>query len=82
MQGSLSDDLLHDRRLSGEGDLRTVIGILDDIGGLDSVGGELFSDRFDELDAETAGKRSGESLQTVLGDVEAGDNEYSSDEST
>jgi 4-hydroxyphenylpyruvate dioxygenase len=84
VQGSLYNDLLHYRRLPGEGelDLLTVIGILDDIGGLDSVGVELFSDRFDELDPETAGKRSGESLQTVLGDVEASDNKHSSNEST
>ena len=82
--GSLYNDLLHYRRLPGEGDfdLPTVIGILDDIGALDSVGVELFSDRFDDLDAKTAGRRTRESLQTVLGDVDASDTQHTSDEST
>ena len=81
---SLYNDLLHYRRLPGEGDfdLPTVIGILDDIGALDSVGVELFSDRFDDLDAKTAGRRTRESLQTVLGDVDASDTQHTSDEST
>jgi hypothetical protein len=57
-------------------------GILDDIGTLDSVGVELFSDRFDDLDAKTAGRRTRESLQTVLGDVDASDTQHTSDEST
>ena len=57
-------------------------GILDDIGTLDSVGVELFSGRFDDLDAKTAGRPTRESLQTVLGDIDASGAQHTSDEST
>ena len=82
--GSLYNDLPHYRRLPGEGDfdLPTVIGILDDIGALGLVGVELFSDRFDDLDAKTAGRRTRESLQTVLGDVDVSGTQHTSNEST
>ena len=72
--GRPDHDLLRSIPGDGDLDLPTVIGSLDDTGGLDSVGVDLFSDRFDELDPKTAGKRSGESLQTVLGNVEGSDN--------
>ena len=66
--GSLSEDVLHYRLPPGEGDfaLEPTLRILEDIGGLSSAGIELFSDDFDALSAEEAGKRAGSSLRNIL----------------
>lgn len=66
--GSLGEDLLHHRLPPGEGDfaLTPTLDILDEIGGLASVGIELFSDNFDALSAEEVGARAGSSLRDLL----------------
>ena len=65
--GSLSEDLLHYRLPPGEGDfaLEPTLKILNEIGGLSSVGIELFSDDFDALSAREAGEKAGSSLRTL-----------------
>lgn len=66
--GSLLNDLLHYRLEPGRGEfpLVEVSAVLRGIGGLSDVGPELFSDVFDGLPAEEAGKRAGDSLRRVL----------------
>lgn len=61
---TLTEDLLHHRLLPGEGDfdLTSVVASLRAIGGYRSVGPELFSDRFDAMAADAAGRASGENL--------------------
>jgi sugar phosphate isomerase/epimerase len=69
--GSVYEDLLHYRLPPGEGDFPLVptVRILRDIGGLSSVGLELFSDAFDALKADEVGKRAGSSLRQFLNEV-------------
>ena len=69
--GSLNEDLLHYRLPPGEGDfaLETTLKVLSNIGGLSSVGIELFSDEFDAMSAEEAGKKAGSSLRDLLSKV-------------
>lgn len=66
--GSLNEDLLHYRLPPGEGDfaLEPTINVLKTIGGLASVGIELFSDDFDAMSAEAAGEKAGSSLRDLL----------------
>ncbi len=60
---------MHFRKAPGEGDfdLKTVVRILSQTGGLNSVGVEVFTDAFDELSAEEAGEKAGKSLRDILG---------------
>lgn len=62
------EDLFHHRVPPGEGDFDLVrlIRLLDGMGGLSSVGVEMFSDEFDAMSAEEAGHRAGSSLRAVL----------------
>ena len=71
VQESLPNDLLHYRMIPGQGDfdLVTVITILQQTGGLSSVGVEIFSDRLDEMTAEEAGAAAGEGLRQVMQQV-------------
>ena len=71
VKGDLQNDLLHFRKAPGEGDfdLATVINILAETGGLNSVGVEVFADAFDELSAVEAGERAGESLRGILANL-------------
>lgn len=65
------EDLLHHRLPPGDGDfpLAELMRVLAQIGGLTSVGIELFSDAFDALPAEQAGQRAGASLRALLAQV-------------
>jgi 4-hydroxyphenylpyruvate dioxygenase len=65
---SIFDDLFHHRLPPGEGDFELVelMRLLDRTGGLSSVGIEMFSDEFDALPAEEAGRRAGTSLRALL----------------
>lgn len=67
-QGPLIEDMLNHRLPLGEGDLdlEPVMHVLDDIGGLTSVGHEVFNLDNDELSAEEAGRRAGENLREFL----------------
>lgn len=46
--------------------MTTVVRILAETGGLNSVGVEIFADAFDALGAEEAGKKAGSSLRNLL----------------
>lgn len=72
VQGDLMNDLLHYRLPPGAGvfPLAEVTRILRDIGGLTSVGVELFSDAFDQFSAEEALRRASASLQTLYDQVQ------------
>lgn len=61
----------HRRLLPGEGavDLGRILRTLHEIGGLSSVGAEVFSDDLMADGPLSAGRRAGERLRTVLGDV-------------
>ncbi|MFC7133264.1 MULTISPECIES: sugar phosphate isomerase/epimerase family protein [Salinibaculum] len=71
VQGTLRGDS-RQRLFPGDGDLDLVgvLGILDDIGGLSSVGIEVISDEFDDRPATELGEKAGESLRDLL--TEAG----------
>lgn len=71
LRGSFEEDMLHHRVPLGEGDLELepVMEILSDIGGLSSVGIELFSDDFDDLSPEAAGQHAGRNLCDFLDTV-------------
>jgi sugar phosphate isomerase/epimerase len=64
--------LIHDgqklRRPPGEGEFRVkeIVGILRDIGGLNDIGPEIFSERFDTMTAEDIGLICRTSLDAVL----------------
>jgi sugar phosphate isomerase/epimerase len=66
--GDLLNDLLHHRRLPGEGDfdLTTTVGVLKKMGAMNSVGPELFSDAMDALGHEEAGTALGTNLDKWL----------------
>lgn len=66
--GDLLNDLLHHRLHVGKGafPLRDVVRTLDAIGGLTSVGPELFSDAMDALDATDAGRLAAETARAFL----------------
>ncbi len=68
VEGTLVNDLLHHRRFPGEGDfpLGDLARTLAAIGGLGSVGVELFSDAVDAMPAREAGERLGASLRALL----------------
>ena len=68
VQESLPNDLLHYRMIPGQGDfdLVTVMTILEQIGGLSSMGVEIFSDQLDKMTAEEAGAAAGEGLRQVM----------------
>ena len=70
--GSLNEDLMHYRLPPGEGDfaLEPTLEVLKDIGGLSSVGIELFSDNFDAMSPQEAGEKAGRSLRDILSKVE------------
>lgn len=71
VRGDLQNDLLHFRKAPGEGDfdLETVVRILSETGGLNSVGVEVFADAFDELSEQEAGEKAGKSLRKVLSSI-------------
>jgi 4-hydroxyphenylpyruvate dioxygenase len=66
--GPLIEDMLNHRLPLGEGDLdlAPVVRTLDEVGGLSSVGYELFNVENDELSAAEAGRRAGEDLRAFL----------------
>lgn len=66
--GSLFADLMHYRRVPGEGDfpLAEVVTLLHRSGGLADVGVEVFSDVLDGLAAEAAGERAGAGMRQLL----------------
>lgn len=61
-------DLLHFRRLPGEGDfpLAPIVERLRETGALSSVGPEVFADAMDALSAVEAGRRCRESLDKLM----------------
>jgi sugar phosphate isomerase/epimerase len=65
-RGTIED--LYRRLTPGEGvfDLGGVLRTLDEIGGLTSVGPEIFSDEYDAMRPEEAGRRSAQSVRAVL----------------
>ena len=70
-EGSLREEAIRGRRFPGEGtlDLVHVLGILEDIGGLNSVGIEVFSEELAGKPAREIGERAGNSLRDVLSNV-------------
>jgi len=66
--GDLGNDLLHFRRLPGEGDfpLAPIVERLRETGALSSVGPEVFADAMDALSAVEAGRRCRESLDKLM----------------
>jgi len=60
VRGNLLEDLLHHRRVPGEGDfdIAAVVAVLHEIGAADSVGPEIFSDEMDRLEASEAALRA------------------------
>lgn len=66
--GSLLADCLQFREFPGQGDLpiRKLLQIIYEKGFLNSIGPEVFSNLADTLSAEEAGRKSGESLQQIL----------------
>lgn len=68
LQGSLLEDLLHHRRVPGDGsfDLRRTVEILRRTGALRSVGPELFSDEMDALSGPEVGRVTGDALNRYL----------------
>ncbi len=66
--GDLGNDLLHFRRLPGEGDfaLAPIVARLREMGALNSVGPEVFADAMDALSAVEAGRRCRESLEGLI----------------
>lgn len=65
-RGTIED--LYRRVTPGEGvfDLARVLGALNDVGGLRSVGPEIFSPEYDAMAPEEAGRRSANSVRTAL----------------
>ncbi len=66
--GDLGNDLLHFRRLPGEGDfpLASIVDRLRETGALNSVGPEVFADAMDALSPVEAGRRCRESLDELM----------------
>ena len=71
LNGDLMNDLLHYRKLPGEGDfdLTTVLQILQDTGGLNSLGPEIFADQMDALSAEQATEQAITATRQVLAEA-------------
>jgi len=70
--GSLVEDSLHSRLTPGEAafPVAELLAVLAEIGGLRSVGVEVFSDELAGLPRAEAGRRAGDSLRALLALVE------------
>ena len=70
--GDLTNDLLHYRLLPGDGSFPLVetVGALREIGGLSSVGTELFSDAMDRLSPDAVARLTAVALDVMLDEVD------------
>lgn len=71
LNGNLMNDLLHYRKLPGQGefDLATVLKILQETGGINSIGPEIFADKMDALSAQQAAEQAMNATQKVLSTI-------------